>query len=235
MTRLRALDASRHGGLSIDRTRGGALRRLVPLGRGEIALAAADMPLCLAKDAQTGRFELVALTGLVEPVNLFVSAAGYHATYQPRVAGLSALRLDAGGADGVAVDEEDAALGPAGEPLFHDGHANQWRAALEAAMADVVAGRALADGYARRALLRPLTVALTMADGREHLLDGLYAVAEPELAALDDAAVVAMHRADELAPAAVLGASLAQVERLRQLHNARFPDAIVAVRLTIGE
>ncbi len=235
MTRLRALDPTRHGGLSIDRTRGGAQRRLVPLGRGEIALAAADMPLCMAKDAQTGRFELVALTGLVEPVNLFVSPAGYHATYQPRAAGLSALRLDPGGAGGVAVDEEDASVGGSGEPLFDDGRADRWREALDAVLADVAAGRAVADAYARRSLLRALTVVLTLADGREHVLDGLYAVAEPALAALDDAAVVAMHRADELAPAAVLGASLAQVERLRQLHNARFDDAISAVRLTTGD
>jgi hypothetical protein len=235
MTRLRALDPARHGGLSIERSRGGAQRRLVPLGRGEIALAAADMPLCLAKDAQTGRFELVALTGLVEPVNLFVSPAGYHATYQPRAAGLSALRLDPGGAGGIAVDEEDGSLGSSGTPLFEDGRADPWRVALDATIADVAAGRALADAYARRSLLRALTVVLTMADGREQLLDGLYAVAEAELAALDDAAVVAMHRADELAPAAVLGASLAQVERLRQLHNGRFADTIAAIRLTIGE
>lgn len=235
MTRVRALDPARHGALRLDRARGAAQRRLIPVGRSEIALAAADMPLLLAKDGGTGRFELAALVGLVEPVNLFVSAVGYHATGQPRAAGLTALRLDAGGADGLAVDEADASLGAAGEPLFVDGRADRWRTALAAALADVTAGRALADSYAARALLRPLSVTLTMADGQEHVLDGLYGVAEGALEALPDAEVVAMHRADELAPAAVLTASLSQVERLRQLHNARFPEQIAAIRMAMAD
>jgi len=235
MTRLRALDPARHGALRLDRARGAAGRRLVPVGRGEIAPLVADMPLLFAKDAQTGRFEPVALLGLVEPVNLFVSPAGYHATSQPGAAGLTALRLDAGGVDGLAVDEADPSLGATGESLFVDGRAGHWRAALDAALTDVTAGRALADGYAQRGLLRRLSVVLSMDDGQEQVLDGLYGVAEEALAALPDADVVAMHRADELAPAAVLTASLAQVERLRQLHNARFPQQIAAIRLAIGD
>ncbi|WP_341207041.1 SapC family protein [uncultured Sphingomonas sp.] len=235
MTRLRALDPARHGALRLDRARGAAARRLVPVGRSEIALAAADMPLLLAKDGQTGRFELVALVGLVEPVNLFVSPAGYHATSQPQAAGLTALRLDPEGADGLAVDEADASLGAAGEALFEYGRAEHWRRALEAALADVTAGRALAEGYARRGVLRPLSVTLTMADGHEQMLDGLYGIAEAALAELADADVVAMHRADELAPATVLTASLAQVERLRQLHNARFSGQIAAIGLGIAD
>ncbi len=235
MTRLRALDPIRHGDLRIDRARGAATRRLVPLGRSEIALAGADMPMCLAKDGQTGRFELIALLGLVEPVNLFTSSAGYHATYQPRAAGVAMLRADVGGADGLAIDEDDAAVGGLGEPLFDNGTASRWRDALEATMADVAAGRALAAGYAHRKLLRPLWVTLTMANGHEHVLDGLYAIAEAELALLDDTAALEMHRADELAPAAVITASLAQTERLRQLHNARFADTIAAVRLSLDE
>lgn len=235
MTRLRALDPARHGALRLDRTRGAAQRRLVPIGRREIALAAADMPLLLAKDGGTGRFEMVALVGLVEPVNLFVSAAGYHATSQPRAAGLTALRLDPAGADGLAVDEADGSAGTTGEPVFADGRAERWRLALEAALADVDAGRGLAESYARRGVLRPLSVTLTMADGQEHVLDGLYGIAEAALVDLPDAEVVAMHRADELAPAAVLTASLAQVERLRQLHNARFSHQITAIRLGIAD
>jgi len=235
MTRLRALDPARHGALRLDRARGAAERRLVPAGRSEIALLAADMPLLLAKDGHTGQFGLVALLGLVEPANLFVSRAGYLATSQPRAAGLTALRLDAAGADGVAVDEADASLGDTGEPLFAAGRADHWRRALEAALADVTAGRALAQRYAARALLRPLSVRLTMADGQEQVLDGLYGVAETVLAELTDDAVIAMHRADELAPAAVMTASLAQTERLRHLHNARFPRHIAAIRLAIAD
>lgn len=233
MTRLRALDPVRHAGLRVHRLAGAAQRRLISLGRAEIALAAADMPLCFAKDAQTGRFDLVALLGLVEPVNLFVAADGYRATYQPRAAALTAFRLDAAGMGGLAIDEDDPSLGTRGEPILNT--LPTWHGALEQVIADIAAARALAEGYARRGVLRPLVVTLTMADGHDQVLDGLYTVADAALATLDDAAVLAMHHADELAPAAVLAASLAQVERLRQLHNARFPETIATARLTIGE
>lgn len=235
MTRLRLLDATRHGALRLDRARGGARRRLVPLGRGEIAFAAADMPLCFAKDAQTGRFELVALLALAGEDNLFTSPAGYHATYQPRAAGLGALRLDPAGADGLAVDEADASLGGAGDALFTDGSAARWQAELRAVVDDVVAGRALGEVYAHRGLLRPLRITLTMVEGDGQVLDGLYVVADAALAELPDADVVAMHRADELAPAAILTASLAQVERLRQLHNARYPRQIATIGLAVAD
>ena len=95
--------------------------------------------------------------------------------------------------------------------------------------------KAMVDDLAARRLIRPLSVVLRHADGPEHVLDGLYTVAPEALRALDDAAVVALHRADRLAPAAVMAASLAQVERLRQLHDATQPRAIASIAITVEE
>jgi hypothetical protein len=55
MSRIVPLDATRHHAVCIDAMAGAAARQFVQIGLSEIALAAADMPLFLVKDAQTGR------------------------------------------------------------------------------------------------------------------------------------------------------------------------------------
>lgn len=240
MSRIVPLDAARHHALRCDGMAGAAARQFVQIGLSEIALAAADMPLLLAKDAQTGRFNLIALFGLVEPRNLFWRDGAMQATYLPRAASLTAFRRDPAGVAGLAIDETDPALGVRGEPLFVAEHRPaprlaEIRVALERVVADIAAAQALVDNYAQLRLIRPLSLVLRHGDGHEHALAGLYALDEAALAGLDDATVVALHRADQLAPAAVMAASLAQVERLRQLHNGSHPRPIVSFQLAIGD
>ncbi|MBJ6122367.1 SapC family protein [Sphingomonas mollis] len=230
MSRIAPLNMADHGALCFDRNAAGATRQIVQLGLSEIAFAAADMPLCLAKDANTGRFDLIALLGLVEPTNLFSFGGHFQATYIPRAALLTGFRLDPNGAAGLAVDVADPTIGTDGEPLFADGrpapllgHLHQ---ALEQVMADIAAARTLIARYAAKRLVRPLILSVRKADGRDHDIAGLYTIDEPAMRALPDDEVVALHRADALAPSTILSASLAQIERLRQLHNARFEPAI---------
>ncbi|WP_322965144.1 SapC family protein [Sphingomonas fuzhouensis] len=235
MTGITPLSPAAHGALRFDHHAAGASRRFVALGLSEIAFAAADMPLCLAKDAQTGRFNLIALMSLVEPANLFVFGGGFQATYVPRAALLGGFRLAPTGAGGLAIDPGDPSLGTAGEALF-DGDRpapllTDIARALEQVVADVAAAQDLVETWAAHRLIRPLSLSLTRADGSVHDLAGLYTIDAAAVQALPDAAVQALHRADRLAPAAVLAASLAQVERLRQLHNARFTPAITGFSL----
>ena len=240
MSRIVLLDPVRHHALHSDAMAGAAARQFVQIGLSEIALAAADMPLCLVKDAQTGRFTLIALLGLIEPRNLFWHDGEMRATYLPRAASLTGFRLDAAGAGGLAVDEADPAMGARGEALFAADRTPapilaDIRAALERIVADIAAAQALIDDYARLRVIRPLSIALQLSDGREHVVAGLYGLDEEALATLDDATVVALHRADQLAPAAVMAASLAQVERLRQLHNATHARQIAAYQIAFTD
>ncbi|MBW6528415.1 SapC family protein [Sphingomonas sp. RHCKR7] len=233
MSALVALDPRRHRSLRFDAAAAGRGRAIAQLGRGEIALAACDMPLCLAKDSGTGRFNLVALMALGGD-NLFAGAAGFHATYMPQAVLLGAFRLAEGGT-GLAIDPTDAALGARGAALV-DGEGAaplvaELRGALQRLVEDVTAARALADALARHRLLRAWRLVLRRADAREHALDGLYTIDEAALAVLDDDAVAALHREGALAAAAVIAASRHQVERLRQLHAAANPDD----RLTVHE
>lgn len=235
MTGIAPLSPTAHGALRYDRHAAGASRRIVRVGLSEIAFVAADMPLCLAKDGQTGRFNLVALMSLIEPANLFVFGGGFQATYVPRAALLSGFRLDAAGAGGLAVDLTDPTLGPAGVPLFEGDRPAPLLAdiarALDEVVADVAAGQVLVDSWAAQGVIRPMSLSLRKEDGTDHDLAGLYTIDTAALRTLPDAAVLALHHADGLAPAAVMTASLAQVERLRQLHNARFSPAITACTL----
>ncbi len=232
MSGIAPLDVQRHGALRFDRAAAGANRQFVRLGLSEIAFAAAEMPLCLAKDAQTGRFNLIALLGLAEPANLFSIDGRFRATYVPRAAMLTGFRLHEGGAAGLAIDVSDPTIGATGEPLFADGQPapllTRLHEGLRQVIADVAAAQTLVDLYAARHLIRPLALRLHMADGRDHDLAGLYTIDEAAVRQLPDDAVVALHRADALAPMAILSASLAQVERLRQLHDARFTPAITS-------
>ena len=230
MTAIVPLSASAHSRLRYDRRIAGAAHRFARIGLSEIAFAAADMPLCLAKDGETGRFNLIALMSLVEPANLFVFGGGFQATYVPRAALLGGFRLDARGAGGLAVDPTDPSLTSGGDMLF-DGDAPSPLLAdiaqgLERLVADVAAAQAVVDTWAAHRLIRPLALSLTTDHGAVHDLAGLYTIDEAAVRTLPDTPVLALHRADRLTPATILTASLAQVERLRQLHNARFAPVI---------
>ena len=235
MTGIVPLSALTHARLRFDRSAAGATRRFARIGLSEIALAAADMPLCLAKDGQTGRFNLIALMSLIEPANLFVFGGGFQGTYVPRAALLGGFRLDPAGAGGLAIDPTDPSLGEDGRPLFDGDRPGPLlidiAQGLERLVADVAAAQALVDDWAGHRLIRPLALSLTKGDGTVHDLAGLYTVDEAAMRALPDTDVLALHRADRLAPAAILTASLAQVERLRQLHNVRFAPAITEYTL----
>lgn len=232
MSRIVALDPHRHGTLRFDPAAAGRGRQLAQLGRGEIALAAADMPLAFVKDGATGEFSLVALMALGND-NLFAASGGFHATYMPQAVLLGAFRLVEDGS-ALAIDRDDPSLGERGAPLFDgdvpSGLLADVPAALRHLVDDVAAARALAAELARHRLLRPLRVVLRHADAREHVLDGLYTIDERALDALVDAAILALHRTGALAAAAVIAASRHQLERLRQLHDAAHPrEPIVAL------
>lgn len=236
MSRVRPLNRADHGALCFDSSVVGPDQRIVQIGLSELTLAVADMPLCLAKDANTGRFNLVALVGLVEPANLFVHDRRFHATYCPRALQLTGFRLDANGVAGLAVVEDDPAIGMSGDPLFNNGEPSPVlagiAAALEHLVADIGEARALIDDYAAQRLIRPLNLVLQTDDGKDHVIDGLYTIGTEQMMQLPDDEVVRMHRSGALASATLLAASLVQVERLCQLHNAGGRQRLRITRLS---
>ncbi|MDP1026986.1 SapC family protein [Sphingomonas sp. KR1UV-12] len=217
------LSVQRHAGLRLSPRPGGGAMRYALLGLSELPLAVADFPVCLAKDGQTGRFDLIALLSLTEPRNLFRIEGHWQSTYLPEGARLAPFRLSAHSDLGLAVDEAGDGWATDGEPLFAEGRPSPAlaavRPALEALVADVDAARAMIARFAALDLIRAMTVVLGRGDGEE-ALEGLYTLDPEGLATLADADVLDLYRCGFLSAASLMSASLAQVERLRQLHNA---------------
>jgi len=240
MSRITALHNARHASVQLRYPTGAAKLRFALLGRSELTLAGADFPLCLAKEADTGRFNLIALLSLIEPRNLFWLNEKWHATYLPESTTTAPFFLDAGSKHGLAIDEDDATLNAGGMQLFGaDGQPTETLknifARLKRITDDVADGQRMVDEFARRKLIRPLQLVLELDDGREHQIEGLYTLGTEALAALEDRSVLELYRSGNLAAAAIMSASLSQIERLRQLHNASGAKPITSARVTIEE
>jgi len=203
-------------------------------------LACADFPICLAKESATGRFNLIALLSLIEPRNLFWRDEQWHATYLPEATTTAPFLLDTNGEYGLAIDEDNVTLNAGGTQLFgSDGQPTEAVGRISARLKritdDIADAQRMVDGFAQRKLIRPLQLVLQLSDRREHQIDGLYGLGTAALATLAADSVVELYRTGDLAAAAIMNASLAQIERLRQLHNASGTTPITSARVTIEE
>ena len=195
MSRIAALHRTRHASVQLRDPAGAAKLRFAMLGRSELPVAAADFPVCLAKEAATGRFNLIALLSLIESRNLFWRNDQWHATYLPESTTTAPFLLDPNSEHGLAIAEDNAILNAGGTQLFAaDGRATEalrtTSARLKRITDDVVDAQQMVDDFARRKLIRPLQLVLRIEDGHEHQIDGLYSVGTAALATLADDAVV---------------------------------------------
>ena len=240
MTRITALHRARHASVQLRHPLDTSKLRFALLGRSELTLACADFPICLAKEATTGRFNLIALLSLIEPRNLFCPKDKWHATYRPEATSTAPFVLDPTSEHGLAVDEDSVTLNAGGIQLFGaDGQPTDALkniyGRLKRIIDDIADAQSMVDDFAQHKLIRPLQLVLRLGDGREHQIDGLYTVGTEALAALADDSVVKLYRSGNLAAAAIMSASLSQVERLRQLHNASGAPPITSARVSIQE
>jgi hypothetical protein len=239
MTRIAVLDRARHSALRLHPMPDVSRLRYALLGLSELPVACADFPVCLAKDAHTGRFNLITLFSLEEPRNLFWVEQKWQATYLPRAAMTAPFLLSTGAQLGLAIDEDSPRLGPEGQPLFEtDGRPTQVvseaRALLNRVTSDVADAQAMVDRFAELKLIRPLSVVLKRKNGTEHQIDGLYSLGSRELAELRDDVVVNLYRLGYIAGASLMCASLNQMERLRQLHNLSSPEPLTDLQVQTG-
>jgi hypothetical protein len=240
MSRITALHRGRHASVQLRPSANSFKLRFALLGRSELTLACADFPICLAKEADTGRFNLIALFSLIEPRNLYCVDDQWRATYQPEATTTAPFFIDPDSEHGLAVDEDSVTLNAGGVQLFDaTGKRTEALANIAARLKriadDITDAQRMVDEFARRRLIRPLQLVLRLNDGLEHHIDGLYSLGTEALASLADNSVVELYRSGNLAAAAIMSASLSQIERLRQLHNASGAKPITSARVTIQE
>jgi hypothetical protein len=224
-----ALDSRRHGAAHVgpapDLDHAARLNHAV-IGFDEVALAAADFPLLLMKDAGTGRFHLAALFGFTPDRSLFVMNGHWHATYLPESVMRYPFLLDDSGAAGLAVDEASRLVGVDGERLFDSRgeptpfvHAVAER--IRTMKRDREAMTAFVDAIVQHRLVRPLHLSLAFDDGVSTEIKGLYTADAAAVTELPGDALVELNKPGYLAAMHVMMASLAQLNRLQQLYNAQ--------------
>jgi hypothetical protein len=240
---IEPLTASRHGSIRIGPRPDplyGARHNHAVLGASEIMQASADYPLLLMKDGETGAFNIVALFGFAPGQNRFVINGRWQVTWVPGAMLRYPFYRDETAPHGLAIDEDCALLGSVGgEALFSGGEPSGFTLRIAETIAalieDIAAAQALARTLAAHALVRPLMLVLTGADGHENQIDGLYGISQQALDELDDRAVVALHRAGALRAAHVMSASLNQMERVRQLHDHASQQPLARMVYAISE
>lgn len=211
------------------------------LGWSEIALAAADYPLALMKHADTGQFNVVALYGFSADRNLYVAGSHWHATYIPQNSLRYPFLANSAGVLGLAIDERSELIGaPQGQRLFDEtGQPTPYTAqianAIHGLRRDFEDMREFVNSLTELQLVRPLEVILRMEDGAESRVEGLYSISDQAQSSLPGDAVVALHRKSYLQALSILMASLAQINRLQQLHNAQSPVRIREAELLLAE
>lgn len=243
-TCTRPLDASRHRTLRVgafpDFAQASRQQHAI-LGWSEIALAAADYPLALLKHNDTGQFNVVALYGFQPDRNLYIAGSHWHATYIPQNSLRYPFFANSAGALGLAIDERSELIGVAeGHRLFDDtGQPTAYTVQISDALRDLRQDfedmREFVLALTRLQLVRPLELILRMEDGAESQIEGLYSISDQAQSSLAADAVVALHRKGYLQALSILMASLAQINRLQQLHNARSSLGIRQVELVLSD
>lgn len=180
----------------------------------------------------SGGLQPLALFGFRPGQNLFLSDAGWDATYIPLAVERQPFLIgrSADGDPTVHIDLDHPRVGrEQGEALFrtHGGtteyldHASSVLLALHEGLDAVPA---FVDALQRHDLLESFVLDLELDDGAQHRLAGFQTIHEERLAKLDGDALARLHRDGHLAAIYMVIASLsnfrALIERLRRVHAA---------------
>lgn len=209
----------------------GDAQRFVPLIAGEFAVAAAQYPILLTKDADTGIFFVGAMLGFDVGENLFLEADGMSA-YRP-------LNLQRGAfftvGEDLAIDLDSPRIDAGGEPLFMGGEPSAYLKSMTQLFRDLVPGtqvtRIFIETLVRKALIEPIDITVSFDDGGKRILTDLYTVNQDALKALSDADVLDLFRRNYLTLIYAMIGSLKQIPLLARRKNQRILDATAGLAM----
>ncbi|MBB5863734.1 SapC family protein [Xanthomonas sp. 3058] len=166
-------------------------------------------------------FQPLALLGLRQGENLFLDGARWDAPYVPLAIQRQPFLIGEQ-PDGpmVHVDLDSPRISSSdGEPLFREhGGTTAFLDHVSQVLRTLHDGLAASDAFVARllayALLEPFVFEATLQDGQHCSLTGLYVVHEERLRALDDVALLDLHRHGDLEPLYMALASIAQFRHL---------------------
>ncbi len=192
-------------------------------------------PILFRKRPDTGRFYAIALLGLDQGRNLFLSDDGWSVPYVPGfiARGPFLIGFQDRPEDGavrrapvIHLDADSPRLSRTeGEPIFRE-HGGSSRylerivAILDGLQTGIAASEAMFDAFTSLALIEPVSIQIDPGAGEAIDLTNLYAINEDRFAALSGEALAALNAAGFLQAAVLAIASLGNIPALIARRNA---------------
>ena len=228
---LELLNNIQHKDLRVVTQRGAAWGDAVmscPVVPDEFRSLQAHYPVLFQPDGQ-GSFVPVALFGLVEGENVFVSDDGWDADYIPLAMRRMPFSIGVAGEElrmMVDMASPRIARGAEGEAVFlPQGGTTEYVEQANATLLTLHEGLQAVPGFVQTlvslGLLESFVLDVERPDGTHGQLQGLFMIHEERLAALDAADVALLHQADYLQPIYMSIASLSNLPVLIRRHLAR--------------
>ena len=200
------LDYGQHKLLRIANTYGAAfgddlgMVSVVPV---EIPALVNSYPLFFRKAPVGGTYELSAMLGFAAAQNLFLTPAGWDASYVPLALRCAPFAVQQNPANPdrntLMIDLASPRIAPAGGDVlfFSDGRPSERLQAAIETLEALVKGAAAADAYAAAldalGLIEPVEVQVDLVGGASHNLAGLYTIAQSRLDTLPPSAIANLH------------------------------------------
>lgn len=207
----------------------------------ELRRAQAYYPIFFQKDPETGKFFPIILLGFEQGENLFLGPDGWEPPYVPmsilRGPFLIGYQTNPDHVDGrqavITIDMDSPLISSVedGEPLFleHGGFA-PYLENLTQLLEDIQLGLEMnplfIEALTDNDLIESVTMSITLKDGAERQLLGLYTINEDRLNELDGEAVAALHKGGHLQSVYMIMASQYHFRAMLDRRNDRLPDPV---------
>lgn len=231
MTKLVAIDNKNHRNLKVDASKAelhGAQVHLIPAVLPEFTNLAAQYPLVLTKNGDTGQFVCVAMLGFEANENLFWQDGQWQAIYLPlQIQRQPFFVGDADSEQVVCIDLDSPTLSSGeGETLFaDDGTESEYFRQAKERLAHLLHGESVNQSFIEKIieleLLQPLSLEITFVNQTTRRLNGLYTIDKSKLAALAGEQVLALHQSGYLEAIYTMITSLGQIYALIDKKNKR--------------
>jgi hypothetical protein len=206
----------------------------------ELRRAQAHYPIFFQKDPNTGKFFPMILLGFEQGENLFLGPDGWEPPYVPMsilrgpfLIGYQTSPDHVDGRQAVITIDMDSPLITSqedGEPLFleHGGSA-PYLENLTQLLEDIQLGLEMNESFIAALtdndLIESVTMSVTLNNGAQRQLLGLYTINEDRLNELDGEIVAALHKAGHLQSIYMIMASHSQFNDLLHRRNSRLADS----------
>lgn len=226
MTSVKAINNTAHKNIKIKSNPSfiqSENKHFAPVVVQEFLHASQEFPIVFIKDAQTGRFNAVALLGLKPQENLFFDKDKWQADYIPQALTFYPFLVHQEENSDKAVlcfDENSPLVNEKTGDAFFDenGVQNTWLTQKGEALVSYVENTEITQHFIKvlldNELLSPQTLNLNLENEQTYTLSGLYVIDEIKLNALSDEAFIALRKTGALQ---AIYAALMSMQRINHL------------------